>query len=147
MMVSGKIINKELLLERLNIIQKAIIRLKDLEELSEGGLALDDNFAIAEHNLRYALEAVFDICGHILSRIPGNKSDEYKEMAREMGRQGIVDKEFVENKLVKMAGYRNRLTHLYFEITGREIYDIIHNNLDDFEVFERYIKKFLKNIG
>ncbi len=145
-MTSNKTVDKEIILERLGIIQKSVGRLRELKKLSEGELALDDNFAIAEHNLRYALEATFDICGHILSRIPGSQADEYKQMAREMGNQKIVSIDFAEDKLVKMAGYRNRLTHLYFEISGQEIFDIINNNLDDFRQFEKFIKKYLEEI-
>ncbi len=138
-------IDKTVIIERLNIIQKAVKRLEKLQDFSVGEFALEDNFAIAEHNLRYALEAVFDICGHILSRIPGSRADEYKQMAREMSRQGIISEEFVQNKLIKMAGYRNRLTHIYFEITGAEIRDIVINNLKDFNEFNKYIKKYLSN--
>ena len=142
----AKTIDKKLILERLNLIQKAVARLERLQGLSEGELALEDNFAIAEHNLRYALEAVFDICGHIISRLPGKQADEYKQMAREMGKAGIVSAEFAQDKLVPMAGYRNRLTHLYFEVSGEEIKNIIEKDLKDFAEFNSFIKKFLENI-
>lgn len=62
---------------------------------------LDENFAIAEHYLRYALEATFDICAHILSTIPGAQVGEYKKMAIEMGKQGIIPSNFAENQLYK----------------------------------------------
>ena len=119
-----KKIKREVILERINIIQKALARLEKLKDLSEGQFALEDNFAIAEHNLRYALEAVFDICGHILARIPGSQATEYKKMAIEMGKFGIVPEGFAEEVLFKMAGYRNRLTHFYSEISPKEIYGI-----------------------
>jgi uncharacterized protein YutE (UPF0331/DUF86 family) len=99
---------------------------------------------VAEHYLRYALEATFDICAHILSRIPGAKVEEYKRMAIEMGRQKIVPMNFAKNQLNKMAGYRNRLTHFYLEVTPEEMRQIISDNLGDFEVFLKYIKKLVK---
>lgn len=103
-----------------------------------------DTFAIAEHNLRYAIEAVFDICSHILSRIPGSQASEYKQMAKAMGAQKIVPEIFADNVLMKMAGYRNRLTHFYFEVSPKEMYGIIHGNLGDFETFLQHIKKFMQ---
>jgi len=106
---------------------------------------LDDNFAIAEHYLRYALEATFDICAHILSRIPGAQVGKYREMAIEMGRQKIVPMDFAEEKLEKMTRYRNRLTHFYLEITPKEMYGIIQHNLGDFEVFLKHIKRVVEN--
>ena len=44
-----------------------------------------------------------------------------------------------------MAKYRNRLVHLYAQVTARETYDIIKNNLGDFEIFLSAIKKCWKN--
>ncbi len=137
-------IDKKIILERIDIIQKSLKKLKELQFLTPGKFMLGENFATAEHYLRYALEATFDICAHILSRIPGAQVAEYKQMAIEMGKQKIVPMEFAEKNLYKMAGYRNRLTHFYFEVTPKEMYDIIQKRLGDFEVFLKHIKKILK---
>lgn len=134
-----------MVLERINIIQTSLKRLEQLRTLSRGRFALDESFAIAEHYLRYALEATFNICGHILSRIPSAYVGEYKKMAIEMGKQKLVPKDFAEGQLYKMGGYRNRLTHFYSEVTPEEMYDIVQNNLEDFETFLKHIKRLLKN--
>lgn len=130
--------------ERIEIIEQSLRRLKEIKELTPGRFMLDDNFAIAEHYLRYALEATFDICAHILSRIPGVKADEYRKMAIEMGRQKIVSIDFAMGNFAEMAKYRNRLTHFYFEVTPEEMYNVIQNDLGDFEIFIKHIKKYLK---
>src|SRR3989338_7958397 len=91
-------------------------------------------FAVAEHHLRRALEAVFDIAGHIVSRFPyapGKRPKTIKEIARALGDKGVVDKEFAEKRLVKMAGYRNRLVHFYDEISPQELYRIVTSDLGD----------------
>ena len=137
-------IDKNLIAGRIKLIELYLERLKEMQGLPEGKFALPDNFAIAAYNLRSALEAVFDICAHILSRIPGAQIEEYKQMAVEIGRYGFIPPDFAENQLQKMAGYRNRLTHFYFEITPKEMYGIIQNNLGDFEIFLKNIKKLLK---
>lgn len=137
-------INKKKVLERIDIIQRSLKKLNQLKGLTSGKFMLDENFAIGEHYLRYALEATFDICAHILSRIPGVKTDEYKQMAIEMGKQGFVPMDFAEGNLYKMAGYRNRLTHFYVEVSPEEIYDIIQNDLGDFEIFLKHIKKLVQ---
>lgn len=38
-------------------------------------------------------------------------------MALKLGEVGVVDKDFAGYQLKKMAGYRDRLTHFYAEIT------------------------------
>lgn len=110
-------IDKEVIIDRLDHIQRSLERLGEMQNLTPGQFMLEDNFAIAEHYLRYALEATFDICAHILARIPGAEVGEYKVMAKEMGEQKILPRDFAEGPLQEMAGYRNRLTHFYFEIT------------------------------
>lgn len=137
-------IDKNLIVSRIKLIELYLKRLREMQNLSKGKFALPDNFAIAAYNLRSALEATFDICAHILSRIPGAQIDEYKQMAVEMGKQGLIPMDFAKNQLQKMAGYRNRLTHFYFEITSEEMYGIIQHNLGDFEIFLKHIKKILK---
>jgi len=136
-------IDTRTILKRIDIIQESLGRLNILKTLTLSQFMSKDNFALAEHFLRYALEATFDICAHILSRIPGAEVGEYKKMALEMGKQKIIPIDFAKDKLEKMAGYRNRLTHFYFEISPKEMYEIIQNNLGDFETFLKYIKKFL----
>ncbi|PIQ06920.1 MAG: hypothetical protein COW72_01425 [Candidatus Nealsonbacteria bacterium CG18_big_fil_WC_8_21_14_2_50_37_10] len=137
-------INKKIISDRGKLIELYSERLKEMKKLPKGRFALPDNFAVGAYNLRCALEATFDICAHILSRIPGAQVAEYKQMAIEMGRQKIVPMEFAEKNLYKMAGYRNRLTHFYFEVTPKEMYEIIQKRLSDFEVFLKHIKKILK---
>lgn len=137
-------IDRKIILERIDIIQKSLGKLNQLKTLTPGKFMLEENFAIAEHYLRYALEATFDICAHILSRIPGVRAEEYRQMAIEMGRQGFVPLDYAQEKLEKMAKYRNRLTHFYLEVAPKEMYGIIKNNLNDFDIFLKHIKKLIE---
>jgi uncharacterized protein YutE (UPF0331/DUF86 family) len=128
--------------------------MRDVERLGELGAkpleefkANQDNFYLAQFHLRQALEGVFHIGEHILSRLNGGRATEYKEIARKLGEYKIVDRDFANSKLVEMAGYRNRLTHFYAEITQDEMYNIIKDNLEDFTIFVHAIKKLVKDPG
>lgn len=138
-------IEREIILDRISIIENSLRKLENLKSLTLNKFLDGENFAIAEHYLRYALEATFDICAHVLSRIPGVRIEEYKQMAVEMGRQKIVPMDFAEENLYKMAGYRNRLTHFYFEISPKEMREIIQNKLGDFKILLKYFKRLIKN--
>ncbi len=95
-------------------------------------------FALTEHYLRRALEAVFDIAGHIISRFPyspGRRPKTMRELAEALGTRGIVDAAFASGVLSKMAGYRNRMVHFYEEITPAELYGIATKNVGDLEKF------------
>jgi len=54
----------------------------------------------------------------------------------------VVDQEF-ETSLIRMARFRNRLVHLYWEIDTESIYEFIHENLGDFKRFDQMVVEFL----
>ena len=138
-------LEKDAIVRRLNGIQADLAELhalgkQDLKDFSQG-----DGYKLAEYHLHRALEGVFHISAHILSRIPGGQAAEYKEMAKKLGEFGIIDKNFADTKLVEMAKYRNRIVHFYAEIKSDELYDIIHHDLGDFDVFLTAVKTMLEN--
>lgn len=136
-------LNKDLIVSRLEEIRKDIEELKVFTEMNIEEFKKGKNFAIAEHYLRRGLEAIFDIGSHILSRIPGAKATTYKEIAINLGKYKILPESFAKETLTKMAGYRNRLTHFYFEIGEQELLEIIKNHLSDLEEFCKYIVNFI----
>ncbi len=140
-------------LKKQSIVPRIDGILRDIEKLKKiGSVSLqefssnEDTFALAQFHLRQALEGVFHISEHILSRLNGGRSTEYKEIARRLGEHKIVPVDFANQRLTKMAGYRNRLTHFYASVSKEEIYKIIHEDLDDFQIFIHAIKELLMNL-
>ncbi|MBI5525740.1 MAG: DUF86 domain-containing protein [Deltaproteobacteria bacterium] len=101
------------------------------------------NPAFVESYLRRALEAVFDIGRHILAKSYGFKDIEYKSIGKELGERSVITRDLSE-KLIVMAGYRNRMVHFYREITAAELHRIIAADLSDVEEFTREIARFLE---
>ena len=71
---------------------------------------------------------------------------EYKSIAQGLERIGAVDAQLGE-RLVQMAGYRNRMVHLYDEVADEELYAILTENLADVREFIRQIQGFLRKQG
>ena len=139
-------IERETVIVRMNGIQGEILELQTLARIPFKEFAGGVGFKLAQYHLHRALEGVFHIAAHVLSRIPGgNEGGGYKEMARLLGEKGIVGRDFADTKLYAMAGYRNRLVHFYAEITPEEIYKLLGNNLGDIELFLKSIKSVLQN--
>lgn len=138
-------IKSQSILPRISGIQGDVEKLRKLAELPVEEFSVEDNFIKAQFYLRRALEGVFHIGSHILSRIPGGRATEYKEIALNLGKFKIVDRLFAETKLKAMAGYRNRLTHFYADVTPTEVLNILRNNLHDVETFLSAIKLLLNN--
>ncbi len=138
-----KAIEKDIILKRINGIQKDIFELKKLKVISFEKFKDSDYFNLAQFYLHRVLEGVFNISSHIISRFPGVQATQYKEIAVQLGALGIINKEFADTKLVEMAKYRNRLVHFYAEISSEEIYEILNNDLNDIDIFLEAIKNLL----
>lgn len=134
-------INKHTVIVKLDEIHRSMEKLKQFKGMTLDEFKSGENFAVSEHYLRRALEAVFEIGSHILARFPGGKASGYKDIAKKLGDHKIVSSEFAKETLIKMAGYRNRLIHFYSEVTVEEMHQIIQNNLQDFDRFSEFIKK------
>lgn len=137
-------VKKQAIIPRIDGIQRDLEKLRryrnrGLEELAVG----TELNSLCQFHLRQALEGVFHIGEHILSRLNGGRATEYKEIAKKLGERGIVDRQFSQTKLTAMAGYRNRLTHFYADITPQELFQILHEDLDDFETFLASVKQVL----
>lgn len=131
--------------KNLSLVQEFLIELKKLSSMSEEEFLSDRrNPAAAESYLRRSLEATFDVSRHILAKSYGLKDIEYKKLALELGEKGIIEKGY-SRTLMKMAGYRNRLVHLYHEVGPHEIFDILKNHLSDIERFVTEIVGFIEN--
>lgn len=144
-MVQKELINKEKVTARMQDINEALRKLNKYQGMdSDEFLADMDNFYLASYWLRIAIEAVLTISIHILSRLPanGHKKD-YTEVILSLADYGIISKGFAK-KIKGMAGYRNRLVHMYWKIEPKELFNILKEDIDDFTEFIDYIKKFIK---
>ncbi len=81
--------------------------------------------------LRRALEALFDVARHLLAKAHGIAALEYRQVARRSSELAVIRDPDLGDRFVLMAGYRNRLTHHYDEITGEELFVILTQHVDD----------------
>lgn len=135
------------IIPRIDGITRDLVRLHEIASLPQEEFSdtRKDYFDVAKLRLREALEGVFNIGAHILSRIEGGRTTAYKEIAKKLGALGIMEKKFADGALADMAGYRNRLTHFYADVPAAEIYEVLHKHLGDFDIFLSAVKKVLEH--
>lgn len=119
---------------RSNISELSVFAKMNLAEFKADG----KNYGLAEHYFRRALEGVLTVGTHFLSRLPV-KTKDYQEIIIALGEQNIIPKEFAEQNK-KLAGYRNRLVHMYWEVSGEELHKVISRHLIDLELFCDYFQ-------
>lgn len=138
-------INRTLVASRLSLILELVHQLDALAACSEAEFLADPrNAGAAESFLRKGLEAVFDVGRHLLAQ-PGHSdlAREYKTIAQGLGALGVVPREFVST-LLPMAGYRNRLVHLYHEVAAAELYQLMVARRGDLRRFVDYVAEHLE---
>lgn len=86
------------------------------------------NAAAAESYLRRALEGLLDMGRHVLAKGFGIAVAEYKEVAEQLARRGVIGSED-GGVLRLMAGYRNRLVHFYQVVSAAELHEICTRDL------------------
>ena len=138
-------LNVSMITGRIDAIRTALAHLQELSALPQEEFLRDyKNPASAETFLRHCLEATFDIGRHILAKTGKVRlTHEYKDIARGLGKSGVLSQTLID-KLVEMAGYRNRIVHFYHEITDEELYQILQTDLKDFKHFLEEIGQFLE---
>lgn len=77
--------------------------------------------AAGESFLRRALEALFDLGRHILAKGLAIAAPDYKAIVPALQQQSIIEADLAE-RMIEMAGYRNRLVHYFYdEVSAEEL--------------------------
>jgi uncharacterized protein YutE (UPF0331/DUF86 family) len=111
--VSPARISQRIVVERLEWIERMLREIKELPLDNQDAFFNDNrNLWTAESCLRRALEALLDLGRHLLAKGFTIAAAEYKEIAVRLRDVGVLSEEDAA-LLRKLAGYRNRLVHLY----------------------------------
>lgn len=110
------------------------IAAKDLETFLEDEILQ----GAAQRYLQTAIETCINIGNRIISleqfRKPVKTPETYADVFEGLVTLGLLEAELGE-KFKKMASFRNRLVHVYWDLDDTVIYEILTGRLADFEVF------------
>jgi len=95
---------------------------------------------ILERGIYLSIQNLFDILAHIASAEFSEKWESYTDIAEILLNNSVIGKQEYET-LIKMAGFRNRLSHEYLSLDNNVIVDIVSNRLNDFYKFIGLIKE------
>lgn len=134
-------VNTEVVFSKITTIKKSLDRLQqmldNLDTIND-----EDSFAIAEHHLRRALEAVFDLGRHIIAKKGWGYPEDYTSVLRILSEHGVITPEYYHKNL-GMAGYRNRMVHDYQQISGKELFGIIKDKLPEVREYCTRVMEYL----
>ena len=128
----------------MNVITNCVNALRELRPLTYDEFAREHVLVgAAERDFQVAIQAALDISSMILADQTVTVPDRYRDIFPKLAEIGVLPPDFAQ-KLVGMAKFRNVLVHLYLEVDLQRVYRYLQENLDDFEMFARYVSEWLQ---
>lgn len=131
------------ILEKLNQMNNYLNELEDIFPGTESEY-LSNLMAkrACEKTIELAIEAVIDIVSLIVSGYQLGFPDSEDSLINILEKKKVISPE-TTNRIKQMKGFRNILIHKYGEIDDNLTYDFLAQELTDFSLFEKEIRKFL----
>jgi len=135
-------INKDRLRDKLQFIRTSLKDLQSITKVPEAEFVANHIlFYAATRILQIAIEASLDIAQHIVARKQLGTPKTYREAILLLERAGVIPPEQVPH-LVNMTRFRNRVVHMYDEVSREEVYRIATQHLSDFDLYIESIVRF-----
>lgn len=135
--------NQDKIAKLISELRKAVERLRSLKAVDKAGFISDpDKIGSAKYSFIVAVESAIDIANHIISQNGYRTPEDYGDTFQVLSEHGVFTRDFV-SVLKNMAKFRNRLTHLYWEVDDEQVYEILQTRLEDFKTFLDGIAGFL----
>lgn len=136
-------VQPEVIEDRIKKLQEYLDKLSQLAKTQKRGFLADfRNTESAKYLLQVSIECCLDIANHIIASSKFRSPNDYADSFRILHEQKIVPDSLIDN-LVEMAKFRNRIVHIYWEISDELVYEIIQEKLGDFNLYIQAILKIL----
>lgn len=146
MFASGRRVNERIVANRISKLRGYLKVLRGLQKASFEEFVSDPRVRYSvERCLHLAIECTINIGNHIISALQLRKPEEYSDVAVILKENGVIPSEFAE-EFVKMIRFRNILVYDYVGLDLSRVYSFLQGRLGDFELFIKYITKFLKRM-
>ncbi len=137
-------VDKEKVERLFSELDEYLLSINELKDLSLNEyLTEKKNTYSGRYLLQISIETCINIGNHIISTEKLGLPKEYAETFRILSKKEIISND-LEEKLILMTRFRNRIVHLYWDIDDEFVKKIIEENLEDFYLFQKAIKHFLK---
>ena len=134
---------KEIILSKISKIEESIPLIEenipeDFEEFENLGLLKDGIYK----RIQYMIENILDICAIINSDLQFIPPGEEDDIINNLVKKEILSQS-MGNKVKELKGFRNIIAHRYGKIDDKLSFELIHENLGDFNKIIEKIKTIL----
>jgi len=139
-----EMIDVELVNERLKYIEDMLSRLKRFRNTSQEEFYSDQDIKeMSAHELQTCIEAVTDICNHLVAAMGLEKPKERREAPLVLSKHGILPVALAE-QLAEAVSMRNQIVHGYLDSNPGKLYTATHDDLSHLTEFSDIVSRFLE---
>ncbi|MGC8659932.1 MAG: type VII toxin-antitoxin system HepT family RNase toxin, partial [Desulfomonilaceae bacterium] len=125
-------VNIEILRKRINKLEEYLRILSRLSQYSyEEFIAEPERYGAAERFLQVAIETINDLGNHVVADLELGEVSWQSDIPRLLAEHGYLSKD-LEQRWMRMTGFRNILGHEYLDIDHELVYDIMKKSDKDF---------------
>lgn len=136
-------VRAEVIRKRLNKLDEYIAILSRVKRYSfEEFMADPERYGSAERFLHLAIEAITDMGNHVIADLGLGVVNSYSDIPAIFAKKGYLSRN-LEEKWIRMIGFRNTLVHEYIDIDRKIVFDVLQNNINDLEELKKVFAQFL----
>lgn len=140
-------VNVQKLQSQLGNLSVYVRHLREIAQTERQAFLKDDiKIGGAKYYLQSSIAVCLDIGNHIIASEGYRAPKDYRDIFTVLSENGFLPDDLTRTPR-QMAGLRNRLVHLYWEVDDEQIYDNLQNHLGDFEKYAAHIVEFVKRQG
>ncbi len=102
------------------------------------------NVYTSVHALQISIEALLDIFSHIVARLHLGAPSNDREMLDLLLQKGLISDAHAQ-RYFQMSKFRNKVVHGYMDVDPGQVYAMLQQDLDDFQLFFGDIKRIIEN--
>lgn len=136
-------LDRERLLAKIDVLDGYLKELREILPASIEEYKKIEKRRACERLLQVSVECVIDICGLMVIGLRLGLPAEEDDLFEKLQQAGIITSSRKES-LKQMKGFRNILVHEYGHVDDMIVYEILQNNLNDFDAFKQEILQAIK---
>lgn len=136
-------VRSEIIRKRLNKVDEYLLVLKGMQSYSIDEFISDpEHYGSAERFLHLTIEAFLDMGNHVIADDGLGVVNWYSDIPKNFLEKSLISPQLSE-RWTRMIGFRNTLVHEYIDIDRNIVFDVLQNDLGDFEKLRRIFAQYL----
>ena len=130
--------------EKINLLAGYLKTASGIFDISDDNLIIKSNdIYVLERMFQLGVEVIIDINNYFIKELNIEPALDIQSSFKTLADNNILPKEFAD-KIAPVVGLRNKLVHVYEKLDKSSFVHDFRKNIDDFNLYNAYILKYVK---